>query len=65
MELAPEIVHDVERVLQRMERCDKDGVLRFRVPEACASREFFLEPYNGIHFNRYAIYLHMFKPTEK
>ncbi|MBQ8454446.1 MAG: glycoside hydrolase family 127 protein, partial [Bacteroidaceae bacterium] len=57
IELAPEIVPDVDRVLASMERCDKDGVLRFRVPEGCASKEFFLEPYNGIHFSRYAVYL--------
>lgn len=65
IELAPEIVPDVDRVLASMERCDKDGVLRFRVPEGCASKEFFLEPYNGIHFSRYAVYLHLLQPSVK
>lgn len=65
IELAPEIVPDVDRVLASMERCDKDGVLRFRVPEGCASKEFFLEPYNGIHFSRYAVYLHLHQPSVK
>ena len=59
MEMAPEIIRDVEKVISNMERCDSDDVLRFRVPESCASKEFFLEPYNDIHFCRYAIYLHL------
>ena len=59
MEMAPEIIRDVDKVISNMERCDSDDVLRFRVPESCASKEFFLEPYNDIHFSRYAIYLHL------
>lgn len=59
LEMAPEIIRDVDKVISNMERCDSDGVLRFRVPESCASKEFFLEPYNDIHFSRYAIYLHL------
>ena len=59
LDIAPEIIPDVEKVMSSMERCDADDKLRFRVPESCASREFFLEPYNDIHFSRYAIYLHL------
>ncbi|MBP1538767.1 MAG: glycoside hydrolase family 127 protein [Prevotella sp.] len=59
LEMAPEIIRDVDKVISNMERCDSDDVLRFRVPESCASKEFFLEPYNDIHFSRYAIYLHL------
>ena len=49
----------------RNKRCIKDFIgiddttLRFRVPQDCATHEFFLEPYNGIHFSRYAVYLHL------
>lgn len=61
IETAPEIIPDVDAVIKNMTRCDKDGILRFRVPASCATKEFFLEPYNGIHFSRYAIYLHLKK----
>ncbi len=59
MEDAPEISPDIDKVLRSMRRCDKDGKLRFHVPNDCASKSFYLEPYNGIHFCRYAIYLHL------
>ena len=59
IETAPEIIPDVEKVMKSMERSDKGHTLRFRVPQSCASQEFFLEPYNGIHFSRYAVYLHL------
>lgn len=59
LEMAPEISSDVDAVMANMERCDKDGVLRFRVPASHATSEFYLEPYNDIHFSRYAVYLHL------
>ena len=59
IETAPEIIPDVEKVMKSMERSDQGHTLRFRVPQDCATHEFFLEPYNGIHFSRYAVYLHL------
>ncbi len=49
----------MEKVMKSMERSDQGHTLRFRVPQDCATHEFFLEPYNGIHFSRYAVYLHL------
>lgn len=34
-------------------------MLTFYVPADHATKSFFLEPYNNIHFSRYAIYLHV------
>ena len=59
IETAPETIPDVEKVMKSMERSDQGHTLRFRVPQDCATHEFFLEPYNGIHFSRYAVYLHL------
>jgi DUF1680 family protein len=56
MEWAPEITVAPEALISAMKRDDKDGVLRFYVPATHATKEFWLEPYNNIHFSRYAMY---------
>lgn len=54
---APEISSDVQALISTMKRDDKDGLLRFYVPDEQATKAFYLEPYNNIHFSRYAVYL--------
>lgn len=58
MEWAPEITADPQTLISTMKRDDKDGVLRFYVPATHSTKEFWLEPYNNIHFSRYAMYFH-------
>jgi len=58
MEWAPEITSSPEALISAMKRDDKDGVLRFYVPATHSTKEFWLEPYNNIHFSRYAMYFH-------
>lgn len=58
MEWAPEIIASPEALISTMKRDDKDGVLRFYVPSTHSTKEFWLEPYNNIHFSRYAMYFH-------
>ncbi len=57
LENAPEIEPDVQALIASMKRDDKDGVLRFYVPEEHATKAFYFEPYNNIHFSRYAVSL--------
>lgn len=63
MTRAPEIDGNIEALLASIQRNDSDGILRFYVPAEHASKEFYLEPYNNIHFSRYAIYLHVANGT--
>ncbi|MBR3703689.1 MAG: glycoside hydrolase family 127 protein [Alistipes sp.] len=58
MEWAPEVTVSPEALISAMKRDDKDGVLRFYVPATHSTKEFWLEPYNNIHFSRYAMYFH-------
>ncbi|MBQ2019105.1 MAG: hypothetical protein II209_06610, partial [Alistipes sp.] len=58
MEWAPEITASPEALISTMKRDDKDSVLRFYVPATHSTKEFWLEPYNNIHFSRYAMYFH-------
>ena len=59
MSEAPEIDKDVDAFIASIQRQDRNGVLSFYVPATHASKSFYLEPYNNIHFSRYAIYLHV------
>jgi len=56
IENAPMVSADTQALLPTMKRDDVDGVLRFYVPSGHATKSFYLEPYNNIHFTRYAVY---------
>ena len=56
---APEIDNDIDAFVASIQRQDRNGVLTFYVPADHATKSFYLEPYNNIHFSRYAIYLHV------
>ena len=58
LDAAPQITVSPEKVVAEMERADIDSLLRFHISDSCATRDFYLEPYNGIHFSCYAIYFH-------
>ena len=53
---SPELTAPAGEVVASAERVTGDKKLRFQVPASVATREFSLEPYNGIHFCRYSIY---------
>ena len=47
---SPELTAPAGEVVASAERFAGDKKLRFQVPASVATREFSLEPYNGIHF---------------
>lgn len=53
---SPELTAPAREVVASAERVAGDKKLRFQVPASVATREFSLEPYNGIHFCRYSMY---------
>ena len=53
---SPELTAPAGEVVALAQRAAEDKKLRFQVPASVATREFSLEPYNGIHFCRYSIY---------
>lgn len=53
---SPELTAPAGEVVASTQRAAADKKLRFQVPASVATREFSLEPYNGIHFCRYSIY---------
>ena len=53
---SPELTAPAGEVVALAQRAAEDKKLRFQVPASVATREFSLEPYNGLHFCRYSIY---------
>ena len=53
---SPELTAPAGEVVASAERVTGNKKLRFQVPASVATREFSLEPYNGIHFCRYSVY---------